>query len=96
MDNEKFLDDVVKFLIENCNKSQMETLIVVGDLNLDFNVEQNKKYLEFFKQHFELEPFFFNSNTFYNVSQLDWCLDNKRNKFKMFKSQPFSIWFSDH
>ncbi|RNA01219.1 hypothetical protein BpHYR1_004081, partial [Brachionus plicatilis] len=103
-ENEMFLVDLNKFISKYYTNSTNCSLIVMGDFNIDFNQASNKKYLHFFKQQFNLEPYFDKCKTHKNISQLDWCFYNKHNHIFAtaanlnagFHSQPYTTWFSDH
>ncbi|RNA23679.1 hypothetical protein BpHYR1_001349 [Brachionus plicatilis] len=73
-----------------------DSLVIFGEFNIDFNKENNSKYLDTLRVNLNMTPVFSKCLTFKDLSQLDWCLTSKSNTFGQFKSQPYSTWFSDH
>ncbi|RMZ96632.1 hypothetical protein BpHYR1_021479, partial [Brachionus plicatilis] len=94
MDNDKFIQELIAFL--NSNLHSTDSLVILGDFNIDFNRENNFKYLDTLRVNLNMTPVFSKCLTFKDLSQLDWCLTSKSNTFGQFKSQPYSTWFSDH
>ncbi|RNA16962.1 hypothetical protein BpHYR1_034883 [Brachionus plicatilis] len=51
-----------------------DSLVILGDFNIDINRENNSKYLETFRENMNMTPVFNKCLTFKDMSQLDWCL----------------------
>ncbi|RNA23551.1 hypothetical protein BpHYR1_015531 [Brachionus plicatilis] len=64
----------------------IENLVILGDFNIDFNRENNFKYLDTLRVNLNMTPVFSKCLTFKDLSQLDWCLTNKSNPFGQIKS----------
>ncbi|RNA32175.1 hypothetical protein BpHYR1_039833, partial [Brachionus plicatilis] len=79
MDNDKFIQELIAFL--NLNLNSTDSLVIFGDFNIDFNKENNSKYLDTLRVNLNMTPVFSKCLTFKDLSQLDWCLLNKSNTF---------------
>ena len=97
--NEKCLSDINRFLLKNLTDdlytNERRNLFILGDFNIDFNLDKNKKWLDYLGNNIKMKPLFTNDITFKNLSQLDWAFVNKDFKHKI-SSSIYDTWFSDH
>lgn len=95
----KCLDQMYQFLSKNIPKNSGggggESLLVLGDFNVDFNRQDQYENFQNIQKKLGLKPLFLNEKTFQYKTHIDWAFKSQNFMFEI-ESQVYDTWFSDH